>query len=128
MPDTLTVCVPGRYPSINQWMRMPWYVRMKKAAKWKADTTLLTRMAVHTHPTVWTPATWATLEVRHHVRALRRRDNDNYSSVKHALDGLVAGGALADDNSEVLRKSSVEFVRDGKEELELIVTRLDRST
>lgn len=104
MTATLTIVIPGRPPTPND--RRHWRTVAKDNAVWKETARKATADAL---PDGWVPLERCRMAVVYLYPTRHEGDDDNWiCAQKPCLDGIVAGGAIADDSRRVIRQRTYE--------------------
>lgn len=104
MTEQLTIIIPGRPPTPND--RRHWREVSKDNARWKEIARKATEEAL---PPGWVPLERCRMAVTYLYPTQHDGDDDNWiCAQKPVLDGIVSGGAIADDNRRVIRQRTYE--------------------
>lgn len=116
----ITTALPTTPLSPNS--RAHWRTKHKASKRLKDITAFSTATAIVREQLVGTPFHEVTLLATYYHNCRRRRDPDNHiAMLKYAIDGLVLGGLLIDDDKITLKP--VQFAIDKENpRLELLVT------
>lgn len=88
---------PEKPPTMNQWNLMHHRVRAQHRAAWREPFRLMSEGCV--------PLAWCNVTVDHLLATRRNVDvGACMPAVKAAIDGVVLGGVLADDNATLVRR------------------------
>jgi len=102
--DPLVITIPGRPPTPND--RRHWRQVAKDNAHWKEVARKATSDVL---PAGWEPLERCRMAVIYLYPTRHEGDDDNWiCAQKPCLDGIVAGGAIANDSRRVIRKRTYE--------------------
>ncbi len=104
MPEEVCISIPELHPSINVWTRWHFFKANIEKQRWKEMIGWLCKGI----PPIKGPVE---VEVVYYFPTKARKDIDNFS-FKFGMDGLVAGGLIEDDNSNIVTKLSMVFKYD----------------
>ncbi len=97
----ISLTIPEIHPSINVWNGWGYHKYNREKCRWAEMVGWICKNLPPMKGEV-------TVTVRYYFRTRRKRDIDNYTP-KFIMDGLVQGGLIEDDNSNIVKRLSVEM-------------------
>ena len=119
----MKVTIPGKFPSLNEYINAERRHRFMAAKMKKEWTDLVYSYAIEQVPVTARPKKFP-VGIKFIVHEQNsRRDIDNVASMvaKFGLDGLVKAGVLPDDSQKYINKIEFEFIVDKTSVVEIII-------